>query len=101
MSEMGFITKSILSVAGTAAIYIVAFKNPALLRELAKNPSMLTKELDLLYVGTRSTNRVFQTERKEGSHSRTTPQRQAGPGPQTAAPTMMTHNPGQSLNQEA
>ena len=63
MSEMGFITKSVLSIAGTAAIYIVAFKNPVLLRELAKNPSMLTKELDLLYVSTRSANRALTAQR--------------------------------------
>ena len=95
MSGLGFFGNSILSIAGTAAIYVAAFKSPALLKELAKNPSLLSRELNLLYVGTRGGNRFLQMQR-DSSHPQSTPTQQNNQSAQIAA-----HNAGQSLNQEA
>lgn len=69
MSKAGFVSSAVLSVVGTAAIYVIGFKNPALLKELIKDPTRL-RELDLLYVGTRSANRFLQTQTDSfNSHS--------------------------------
>lgn len=95
MSGLGFFGNSILGVMGTAVIYAAAFKNPGLLRELVKNPSLLKSELDLTYVGTRAANRILQTKR-DTAHSHNTLHPQGHPSAQEAA-----QNAGQSLNQAA
>ncbi|MBI2995111.1 MAG: hypothetical protein HYY52_00160 [Candidatus Melainabacteria bacterium] len=94
MSGTGFFSNSVLSIVGTAAIYVIGFKNPALLKALVKNPSLISKELDAFYIGTRSANRILQYEKDHLPHNMSSLQAH-----QNSITT--THNAGHHLDQAA